>query len=99
MKFRILPDRCSCRRWWPSSRFATHLRRALVPGLFGMAAGVGVSLWWTPALQALLFELESNDVVTFAATCALVAAIVLLASLLPAWRLSRVDPVIVLRFE
>jgi putative ABC transport system permease protein len=78
---------------------AMVLSRALVPALFGMIAGVGVSLWWTRTLASLLFGVEPTDAATFAIACGLVAGVVLLASLWPAWRASRVDPVVALRFE
>ncbi len=78
---------------------ALVLGRALVPALLGMIAGVGVSLWWTRALASLLFGLEPTDAATLAIACGLVACVVLLASLWPAWRASRVDPVVALRLE
>lgn len=78
---------------------AMVLSRALVPALLGMIAGVGVSLWWTRTLASLLFGLEPTDVATFTIACGLVASVVLLASLWPAWRASRTDPVVALRLE
>jgi putative ABC transport system permease protein len=78
---------------------ALVLSRALVPALLGMAAGVGVALWWTRALALLLFGLEPTDPAAFAIACGLVAGVVLLASLWPAWRAARVDPVVALRLE
>lgn len=73
--------------------------RALIPALMGVAAGVGASLWWTRTLRALLFGLQPNDPSTFTMSGALVVVLVMAASLLPAWRASRVDPVVALRFE
>jgi putative ABC transport system permease protein len=83
---------------------AARIRRmvlagALLPALLGMAAGAGVALWWTPTLRSLLFGIEPADPLTYAAAAALVTLVVLAGSLLPAWRASRVPPVVALRAE
>jgi predicted permease len=73
--------------------------RALLPAVTGVSFGAGVSLWWTRGLQSLLFDLKPHDVPTLAASGMLVLAVVLFASLVPAVRVSRIDPVKVLRSE
>lgn len=73
------------------------LQRALAPAVLGILVGAGVSLWWTPTLRSLLVGLEPDDAATFALAATVVLATVLASSLLPAWRASRVDPVIALR--
>jgi predicted permease len=83
---------------------AARIRRmvitgALVPAALGMAAGAGIALWWTPALQSLLFGIEPSDPLTYAAAAAIVTLVVLAGSLLPAWRVSRVPPTSALRAE
>jgi putative ABC transport system permease protein len=83
---------------------AVRIRRmvvtaALVPAALGMAAGAGIALWWTPALQSLLFGIEPSDPLTYAAAAAIVTLVVLAGSLLPAWRVSRVLPTSALRAE
>jgi len=75
------------------------VRRALGPALLGIVAGIGLSLWWTPTLRSLLMGLEPDDPLTFALAGAIVLVTVLSATALPAWRASRVDPVVVLRAE
>lgn len=75
------------------------LRRALLPALLGITAGAAISLWWTPVLQWLLFDVRPNDPGTFVTAGVLVIVTVLLASAVPAWRASRVDPVLALRME
>lgn len=75
------------------------LSRAIVPAAAGVAAGIIASLWWTPALQALLFGLESHDPASFALAAGLVLLTVATASFVPAWRASRVDPIDALRVE
>ena len=75
------------------------LSRAIVPAGAGVGAGILASLWWTPALQALLFGLESHDPASFALAAGLVLLTVAMASFVPAWRASRVDPIDALRVE
>jgi predicted permease len=83
---------------------AARIRRmvvtgALVPAALGMAAGAAAALWWTPALQSLLFGIEPSDPLTYAAAAAIVTLVVLAGSLLPAWRVSRAPPTSALRAE
>jgi putative ABC transport system permease protein len=47
----------------------------------------------------LLFDLPARDAATFALSVALLAAVALAASYLPARRAMRVDPMIALRYE
>jgi putative ABC transport system permease protein len=65
----------------------------------GLALGALASLGAARLIGALLFGVTASDAATFAGTSALLAAIVLLASYLPARRAVRVDPVRALRSE
>jgi ABC-type antimicrobial peptide transport system permease subunit len=65
----------------------------------GAAVGVVLALAAVQTASALLFGLEPNDPLTFAAATALLVAIALIASFLPARRASRVDPMVALRYE
>ena len=67
--------------------------------LAGVAVGVVSAVALTRRLQALLFETGPLDPVVFGAVSALLAAICLLASWLPARRAARIDPMTVLRAE
>ena len=67
--------------------------------LAGVAVGVASAVALTRRLQALLFETGPLDPVVFGAVSALLAAICLLASWLPARRAARIDPMTVLRAE
>jgi putative ABC transport system permease protein len=73
-----------------------HATRVAVAGL---ALGALASLGAARLIGALLFGVTASDAPTFAGTSALLAAIVLLASYLPARRAVRVDPVRALRSE
>ena len=67
-----------------------HDRRSLgLPGAF--PAG--------PGLERMLIGVSAFDIVTYAAVLLLLGLVVSLASLFPAWRVSRVDPVQALRME
>ena len=73
------------------------VRSALVPGALGVTAGLLVALWWIGALRSLLHGLQPNDPTTLVATALFVLGLVGLASLSPAWRASRSDPLVTLK--
>ena len=79
------------------------LRMALAEGAVTIALGVGAGLFGslvlTRFLQSMLFSVKPTDPVTFATIAALLAAVTLLACLVPAHRATRVDPLIALRHE
>jgi macrolide transport system ATP-binding/permease protein len=66
-------------------------------GAAGAVCGLMLSLTIARLLASLLYGVSPTDVVSFSAALALVMTIVLLASLLPAWRASRTDPIAALR--
>ena len=72
-------------------------------GLLLAAAGIAVGLVGafalTRLLSTLLYGVNATDPVTFAAVTGLLAGIAIAASFMPAWRATRVDPVIALRCE
>jgi ABC-type antimicrobial peptide transport system permease subunit len=63
----------------------------------GLIAGIGVSLWISKFLSALLYDLRPHDPLTLAAAAATLAVVGLWAGWLPAFRGSRIDPAEVLR--
>ncbi len=67
--------------------------------LLGLAAGVIAALGATRVLGTLLFEVGATDPLTFLSIGAVLAAVGLLASLLPARKALRVDPMVALRNE
>ena len=68
-----------------------------------VAAGLALGLLCSWALsryaESLLFGLKPNDAVTLALACGLLAATALFATLIPARRALRLDPVMALRDE
>jgi len=67
--------------------------------LGGLVAGAGISFLAVRVLQKLLFGLGAHDPLTIAAAIGLLSGAALLAGYLPAWRATRVDPMVALRYE
>jgi putative ABC transport system permease protein len=67
--------------------------------LVGVTAGVGLSLAVTQLLRRMLFGLGARDAATIVGAIAILSAVALLASYLPARRAMRVDPMIALRHD
>jgi len=68
----------------------------------GVAAGVLLSLAaarFATSFSSLLFGTKPTDALTFAVVICLVTAVSLLACYIPAYRASKVDPMIALRYE
>ena len=79
------------------------LRLVLVEGARLAAAGVLIgivtSLAITRLMTSLLFGISATDPLTFVAVAALLSAVALLASYIPARRATKVDPMVALRYE
>jgi ABC-type antimicrobial peptide transport system permease subunit len=75
------------------------LREGLKLALAGVALGVAGALVTSRLLESLLFEVEPRDPVTLVLIAALLVAVALAASYLPARRASRIDPFLALRTE
>ena len=75
------------------------LREGLALGIVGATLGTAGAIALTQVLDALLFGVTPLDRMTFATVGAILIAIVALASLVPAMRAARVNPVHALRTE
>ncbi|MGD8322070.1 MAG: ABC transporter permease [Gemmatimonadota bacterium] len=73
--------------------------QALLPVLIGAGVGIGLALPLGGLLQRLLYEISGNDPATLSGVAALLIGVAALASFVPAWRASRLDPVEALRVE
>jgi putative ABC transport system permease protein len=73
------------------------LSHATLLSLVGIGVGVVLAALSMRLLRGLLYGTPTNDVVVYAAVCALAFMVALVASYLPARRASRVDPAIALR--
>jgi putative ABC transport system permease protein len=67
--------------------------------LVGLALGGGAALALTRVLASLLYDTSPTDRVTWVVAGALLAAVALLACYFPARRVTKVDPLKILRFE
>jgi predicted permease len=67
--------------------------------LVGLALGGGAALALTRVLASLLYDTSPTDRVTWIVAGALLAAVALLACYFPARRVTKVDPLTILRFE
>jgi predicted permease len=85
-------------------RESSHVSRMVLKQAGGLAAlGVGVGLvaaaGLTRLMASLLFGVSALDPVTFGGVALSLSLVALLASWIPAYRASRVDPVVALRME
>jgi ABC-type antimicrobial peptide transport system permease subunit len=73
------------------------LKHGLTLAGIGLAIGLAASLGLTRLLQAQLFDVRPSDPMTMAAVALFIAAVAIVACLVPARRATLVDPMIVLR--
>jgi len=75
------------------------VRQAMLLVAAGIAAGLALGLSLSQTMTRMLFGVTPTDPATFAGVAVLLASVALLASYLPAWRATRVDPIVALRSE
>jgi predicted permease len=75
------------------------LKHGLVLVLSGVTIGVAGAFALTRFLTTLLFGVTATDTLTFVAVSLIFFVIAMCASLIPAWRAMKVDPLTALRYE
>ncbi len=75
------------------------IRQSVLPVAAGLVMGAGGALALASVIRAQLFGVEPNDPTTFVVVSAILAAIALGASYLPARRATRINPAVVLRSD
>jgi putative ABC transport system permease protein len=75
------------------------LGQGLTLTLMGVVAGLAAAYWLTRLMESLLYGVTATDILTFVSVSAVLVAVGLLASYLPARRATNVDPMIALREE
>jgi ABC-type antimicrobial peptide transport system permease subunit len=75
------------------------LGRGLRLGAIGAALGSVAALAVTRLLGSVLFGVSATDAVSFARALALVLGVVIVATVVPAWRAARTNPLSALRHQ
>ena len=87
----------------PPSRLGDVLRmvvfEGMKPTLLGVAIGAGGALALGRLLSGLIYGVKPTDPLTFVAVAFLLTGIALGASIIPAYRATKVDPLVALRYE
>jgi putative ABC transport system permease protein len=83
----------------PRAVTAMVVREGAVMTSSGIAIGLGGAFLLTRLMRALLFEITPGDPITYIAVTALLAAVALAASCVPALRAAHVDPALTMRAE
>jgi predicted permease len=83
----------------PADMLRMVLRQTLVTASIGAAVALVAAYAATRGLGNLLIGVPVGDPVTFGGTLTLILFAALLASAWPAWRASRIDPLVALRYD
>jgi len=75
------------------------VREGMLVAVAGIAAGLAGALAISRVLESLLFGVAERDPATFAVAAVALGVVALAACAAPAWRASRVDPMVALRHE
>ena len=83
----------------PGDILGLVLRQGMKLAAIGIVAGLAGAFALTRVMASLLFGVSPMDAATFSAVPVLLAAVAFAATVIPAWRTTRVDPVVALREE
>jgi putative ABC transport system permease protein len=75
------------------------IRQGLALTVIGITVGVGGTYALTGLLGSLLFGVKATDPLTFIAVSVVMGVVAMSACMVPAWRATRVDPMVALRYE
>ncbi len=73
------------------------MARGLLLAVAGIVVGLAASFGATRLMASLLFNVEPTDPATLLSVAGLIVLVAALACLVPAWRATRVDPLVVMR--
>jgi ABC-type antimicrobial peptide transport system permease subunit len=83
----------------PRTLLRMVLIESLVPVLIGLAVGVPLVFAAARLVAGMLYGVAPTDPSTIAGAISVLLAAAFVAGLVPAWRASRVDPMVALRHE
>ena len=75
------------------------LRQTAIMLIIGGFIGLTAAIWIGSLAQDQLYQMAGHDVSVFAAAAVVLAAIAMIAGLVPAHRAARVDPMTALRYQ
>jgi ABC-type antimicrobial peptide transport system permease subunit len=75
------------------------LGHGLALALAGLVLGVGAAFFLTSLMATQLHDVAPRDLTTFTGVPLLMVLVALVASYIPAWRATRVDPLVALRAD
>jgi putative ABC transport system permease protein len=83
----------------PGNILRLVIRQGMELAVIGIAVGLAGAAALTRVMSSLLYGVTPTDAVTFGAVPAVLAAVAFAATAIPAWRATRVDPMVALREE
>ena len=83
----------------PGNIVGLVVRQGMQLAGIGIVVGLSGAAALTRVMAGLLFGVSTTDALTFGAVPALLAGVAFAATVIPAWRATRVDPMVVLRQE
>jgi ABC-type antimicrobial peptide transport system permease subunit len=75
------------------------LRECAILATMGIVLGLPMVWWLSGLVESQLFGVQARDPYTYAGVALLLLTVAALAGMMPAWRASRVNPWVVLRYE
>jgi len=83
----------------PENIIGLVIRQGMTLAGMGTILGLAGAAALTRVMEILLFAVSAQDVATFAAVPGLLLAVAFGATAVPAWRATRVEPMVALRYE
>ena len=83
----------------PGDIIGLVVRQGMGLAAIGIVAGLAGAAALTRLMSSLLFGIRATDAATFVSVAAILAAMAFLATVIPAFRATRVDPIVALREE